>query len=505
MTNPDSNPRGPATGSPAAAAAAGLHALYAKRKMERRERIYGQKVFYFLLAHPLLAGAMKASSLIPTAHALAAFGVGLYWLLKGRTPDRVIPVMGYIVGSEILWRGTNARVPWEFAKYSVSALAIVALVRFSLFKKASTAPLAYFLLLTPSIFLLPEFDREIVSFNLSGPFALALATCFLSTRRLDGALFKRLLLSTLAPIIGLAALATFSTITTPDIQFGASSRVTSAGIGPNQVSSVLGLGALLAFLYVLVDRKHRRLRWFLMAAGLWLGAQSALTFSRGGLATTLGAIVAGSFFLLRDRHSRGALILRSAFAAVLVVYLLFPALNAFTGGAMANRFTSTHLTGRDKIIEGDLLAFRENPVLGTGPGGSKAYHELVFRWSSAHTEYTRVLAEHGSAGLLSLLILFGISSRRAFRRMAPESKAFAAATTTWALLYMFHSAMRLAAPAFLFALGGALLLLEAPALGWWRTRSRQTPRFVAGPGGVWQKAPTAEPPLPSPPAAQELS
>ncbi len=495
MTNLDSHSHGQA-------AAEGLRALYAKRKMERMEKAYGRQVILFLLAHPLLAAAMRISPLIPTAHAFGTFALGMYWLLRGKNPDRVIPLMGYIVGSEILWRGTGARIPWEFAKYSLCALALVALVRFSLLRSASKAPLVYFLLLTPSILVMPSFDRQLISFNLSGPVALALTTAFLSTRRLDGALFKRLLLSTLAPLIGLAGLATFSTVTTANIQFGASSRVTSAGIGPNQASAALGLGALLAFFYLMVDRRHKWLRWLLLGAGLWLGAQSALTFSRGGLMTFFGAIAAGSFFLLQDRRSRGAMVIRSAFAALFIIYLLFPALNAFTGGAMADRFSSTHLTGRDKIIQGDLLAFQENPLLGTGPGGSRPYHALVFRASSAHTEYSRVLAEHGSAGLLALLILFGISAGRALRRAPPESKAFAAAMTTWALLYMLHSAMRLSAPAFLFGLGGVLLFLEEPLLFRRPARGPIQPGFVPGPGGTWQKPLTSDPALPQPTVAR---
>lgn len=504
MTNLD-NPSGGRVASAPAAAAAKLRALYEKRREDRLEKRYDRKVLLFLLAHPVLAMLMKASSLVPTAHALATLGTGLYWLLRGRNPDRVIPLMGYIVGSEILWRGTGARIPWEFAKYSLCLLSVVALVRFSLLKSSSKAPLLYFLLLTPSILVMTHFDREAVSFNLSGPVALALTTCFLSTRRLDRTLFKGLLLGTLAPLIGLAALATFSTLTTANIQFGASSRATSAGIGPNQASSALGLGALLAFFYLVVDRRQNRLRWFLLGAGLWLGGQCALTFSRGGLITFLGAFAAGCFFLLQDQRSRGAMLIRSAFAAVFVVYLFFPALNAFTGGAMADRFTSTHLTGRDKIIQGDLLAYRENPLLGTGPGGSKIYHAMVFRFSSAHTEYSRVLAEHGSAGLLALLILFGISAGRALRRAPPVSKAFAAAMTTWALLYMIHSAMRLAAPSLMFALGGVLVFLEAPAQNLRMGLSERTPRFVPGPGGSWQRAGAVETLLPSPPVSPSAS
>lgn len=430
---------------------------------QRRDRRYTRQAILFLLAHPILVWLLRLQPLIATAHAAATLGLGLYWLYKSRNPVVVIPVMGYIAGMEVVWRSAHAAIPWEFGKYSVSFLAIVAILRFGLLRRASKLPLIYFLLLVPSIFVMPAFDREDVAFNLSGPFSLAVLTMFMSTQNLDGKLFKRLLLSTLAPILGLAALATFSTVTADRLVFGGSTKVTSAGIGPNQVSSVLGLGILLALFYVFTDRKSHRLRWFLLACCLWLGAQSALTFSRGGLATTVLALIAGAFFLLQDRYTRGAFLLRTLLIVAISATLLYPALNAVTDGALGERFSSTSLTGRDKIIEADLIAFREHPVLGVGPAGSKTYHARIFRWSSAHTEYSRVLAEHGSAGLLALLVLLVMSARRALQSGSMVSKAFAAAMTCWALLYMFHSAMRLAAPSLIFALGAATLAFEARA------------------------------------------
>jgi O-antigen ligase len=463
-----------------------------RRALEiRAERRYSRRVTLFLIAHPILAAAMQATSLISTVHAMATLAVGLLWIFRSRSPDKVIPVMGYIVGAEVIWRGTGARVFWEYGKYSMGLLAIVAIFKFGLLRKAQKMPLVYFALLVPSIFVLPFFDKDMISFNLSGPFALAVTTSFLSTRRMDEPLFRRVLLATLAPILGLAALALFSTLTAESISFGASTKVTSAGIGPNQVSSILGLGALLAMFYVFIDRKRGQLRWFLFGCVFWLGAQSAMTFSRGGLVTSAGALAAAGFFLLQDRRFRGIVLVRGLLAAVVVFLLVLPALDSFTGGALSRRFSDRSLTGRDKIISADLIAFQENPVLGTGPGGSKHYHEITFRYSSAHTEYSRALAEHGSAGLLALLVLFGLSLHRALRSGPIASRAFSAAMTTWALLYMFHSAMRLAAPALVFALGATVLSLQ------------RTPQPAAAPRAL-PRSPARRPPRPLPAARRGL-
>jgi hypothetical protein len=44
--------------------------------------------------------------------------------------------------------------------------------------------------------------------------------------------------------------------------------------------------------------------------------------------------------------------------------------------------------------------------------------------------------------------------QHALRDTAPLRQSFSASATTWAVFYMFHAAMRLVAPAYLFGLAG---------------------------------------------------
>ncbi len=416
--------------------------------------------FWFFLLHAPLVVAIKASALFATAHALVAFALGLR-SLSYRTPERVLCMMGYIAASEPLWRVGRAMIFYESSKYVIAGLSILAILRYRLFARSEKTPLVYFLFLLPSLLAVPVFDRRQISFNLSGPFALAMCTLFLSTQRISARVIKKLFLVTLAPILGLAAVATFSTVTTENINFYVS-KVAAGGVGNNQASSIFGLGLLLAFLYLFIDRHNKPLRLLTATVGVWCGAQAALTFSRGGVATAIGAMAAASFFLLRDRRTRGALVVRVGLLVLLAGYVVVPQLDMLTGGKLTARFTSGHLTGRDRIIEGDLIAFRENPILGVGPGGAKQYHSRTFRWSSAHTEYSRLLAEHGIFGLAALILLFWMVAKRATRSVSLASKALSAAFSVWALLFMFHAAMRMAASSFIFALGAAYLLAETP-------------------------------------------
>lgn len=444
-----------------------------------RRRLYQQRLaarqwLFLLLLHAPLVLVIKSSSLVATAHALITLGIALR-CLRFRSPELLVCAMGYIVASEPLWRVGKAMVFYETAKYSIAGLSIMAILRYRTLNRADKSPLLYFALLLPSLLVLPEFDRQAISFNLSGPFALAMCALFLSSLRFPPRVITRLALTTLAPILGFVFLASFSTFTAEqEINFYAS-KTAAGGLGNNQASSILGLGALLAFIYVFIAPQPRWLRFFVGGLGLWCGVQGALTFSRGGVATGIGAIAAVTFFLLRDRHFRGAVVIRIALIAVIALYIAVPFLNAFTTGSFQDRFTDARLTGRDRIIEADFMAFRENPILGVGPGQSKDYHSRTFRRSSSHTEYSRLLAEHGMLGLFALFLLAWMSVRRLLRRSSHADKAMAAGLTTWAMLFMFHAAMRMAAVSFIFALGSAYLMARVPRPDPSRSRAHPAP------------------------------
>jgi hypothetical protein len=423
------------------------------------EQTYPLHVLFFMLLHIPLAWALWLSPALSSLHALMTVGVGLVWLIHDREPYRLIYLTAYITGAELLWRGTHAFIFWEFGKYAVGVLFVLALLKQRRFAKADKRFLIFFLLLLPSFLVLPSFDRQGIAFNLSGPFALAVAAMFFSTVTLTPMHLKRIFVAVLAPILGLCAMAAFLTLSAESISFtGSSIKATAAGIGPNQVASILGLGAFLAILHARVDRKHKLLGIIMTALMVGLVSQAALTFSRGGVWAGLGAIAVAILYSLRDRGSRTAFAGVGTLVFLLCYFWVFPALDGFTEGGLSSRFRNFEGTGRERIIQADLMAFRKNPLLGVGPGRSRTYHWARFRSSSPHTEYTRLLAEHGSLGLIALLILVWISATRLMRTADPICKACHCSFTAWALLFMLHSAMRLVAPCLLFGLASANIL-----------------------------------------------
>jgi len=420
---------------------------------------YSSKVVFFILLQIILVVIFRENVYLSTAHALLVLLLGIVWALTDDTPDRAIYVASYIVGFELIWRGTESLVFWEYGKYAVILILILILLKHHSIPHADKRPFFYLLLLLPAILLMPNFDREVVAFQLSGPVLLVVATVYFRTISLDLEQMKRILVAIIAPVVGIAFLASFMTLTIVEVKIGMStSRVITGGIGENQFSSILGLGALAAFLYIFIDRENNFLRIIMVGIVIWLLGQAALSFSRGGVWTAIGSMAVAAFYLIRQPRQK-AVFMVTIVLLIIGFTIFFPALNDLTGGELSARFQDFDPTGRDLIIKGDLLAFKEHPIFGVGIGQSRYYHAIFFKESATHTEYTRLLAEHGLFGVTALLILLLITLGRVFGKQALLGKAIVLSFTAWTYLYMYHAATRLAASAFLFGLGAITLLV----------------------------------------------
>jgi O-antigen ligase len=435
----------------------------------RRERAILIRVLAFFAAHVLLALVARQVKAIITVHALATLSLGLWWALSSvRRPERVAYMGAYITGAEILWRMSSAGVFWEMGKYATSAIFIVAMLRSNRLKGPSL-PLLYFLLLIPSILLTIDgtslgVARGKISFNLSGPLALFVSAWFFSHLRLTTGQLRLLLLAAVAPLIGVATRALAGTLAISELKFmDGSMRATSGGFGPNQVSALLGFGALLAFICLLIHKSSLWPKLVMIGIIIFLGIQSAMTFSRGGLYMAAGGAVVASIFMLKDSRLRIRVIVFTGLFFIIVNFAVLPRLDNFTGGALSTRFTNTDLTKRDDIIWADLEIWKEHPFVGVGPGMAQFdRQDLLGRDSAAHTEFSRLLAEHGLLGATALFLLLIIAYRNFRGSRTDTGKSVVACLTGWSFLFMYINAMRLVAPAFAFALGFATILPDRP-------------------------------------------
>ncbi|HMG24468.1 MAG TPA: O-antigen ligase family protein [Kofleriaceae bacterium] len=410
----------------------------------------------FAASHVVLALAMQAAPVVATFHALACLAVGLYIAARRRIQETAF-VVAYIVGSEVLWRMTRAGVFWEYGKYAISAVLFVALLRIRLRRNVGVA-LTYLGVLLPSALLTVltlhlDIGRQQLSFNLSGPLCLTLCVLYFSNVQLGEASLRTTMLALIAPVIGIGTIAYYSTATAVDLEFvGESNSVTSGGFGPNQVSAMLGLALLFALLLVLERRVALRVRVPLLLLVVVFAAQAALTFSRGGLAVALASAFAAIFYLVRDTRTRATLVVLGVLLFAAGKYIVVPQLEVFTAGALGERYTNVDPSGRGVLASFDLQIFADHPVLGVGPGVAPGIREELGHGGAAHTEFTRMLAEHGMLGVLAIgaLIVLGIRAVAGARTL--RARAYVVAMLVWVTLFLLVNAMRLAAPAFMFGL-----------------------------------------------------
>jgi len=267
----------------------------------------------------------------------------------------------------------------------------------------------------------------------------------------------------IGPALSIATLVFVSTSAIENLEFGSnSSSATSGGFGPNQVSAVLGLGLLFAVL-MLFDRKLSwRLRGVLLALSTVFAVQSALTFSRGGLGLAFAGVVAAMTYLVRNARTRVTLVVLAAVFFGVGNYIVVPQLEVFTKGKIVERYASIDSTGRTELAGMDLQIFQEHPVMGVGPGLASDLRKQLGHSGAAHTEFTRMLAEHGILGLLAALTLVILGFRTFLNARTLQARAFVVAMLLWVTLFLAINAMRLVAPAFLFGLACAISFSSIP-------------------------------------------
>lgn len=417
--------------------------------------------------HVVLGLAMRQLPPLATLHTAATILSVLAISLYTKNPAVVLMCACYVSGSEVLWRMAKSYTFHETAKYAVSLLCLIGMIRMRRIRMPGHAVLYLVLLLPAAVFPFVYFPfdmfRKQALFHLSGPIALALAIVYCSNLRISGGEMWRAAVAFAAPLCGVLAVTVRSSYL-QNVRFGTESNFqTSGGFGPNQVASSLAMGALLLLMAVLLGRTGMKQRLMLGGLAAAFTLQSAMTFSRGGVLSLFGAlVVAGPLLLSGHRYKKR--IAGGILGLALALAVAFPLVNAYTGGKLAERFQEKEMSGREQLAAADWQVFEQFPVFGVGVGVSRYFHAGAV---TAHTEFTRALAEHGLFGLAAYLALFWLLARRAAAIVAArESRQYRGmllALMAWPLLYMAVNAMRTSAPglaiglAFLTVLPGAWL------------------------------------------------
>lgn len=425
-------------------------------------RSFNLRVILFLLLHIPLAYAMELSPWFSTAHALFISVLGLRAAFRNRF-NEVLYLASYVAGAEILWRMTRAHLVWEYGKYITVLIVGVALLvewrRSGAIRFRSRLPILLLVALLPAaVPTILEFGlseaRDPLSFNLSGHLAFVVLALYLWARPINRVQGVRAMLALMAPVVGIAWLAVFYTLTTKTTTFVlASNWITSGSYGPNQVSNILGLAALLGVILVVIIPRTNSARLVILLLTLVFIAQGLLTFSRGGLYSLVVALIAFGFHLMRTPQARRRFFFLLVMAIIVLTAFIYPSLNQYTGGTLAQRLADLDTTGRLEAAEADLQAFQDYPLVGVGVGLAEDYRAVLLEVPiAAHTEFTRLLAEHGMFGLAAIAILLWILLKRYAANSPGIARALSGSFALWSLSVMTQSATRIVAVSLVLAL-----------------------------------------------------
>ena len=421
----------------------------------------------FVVIHLLVGLAIFLVPPISKVYAIAIILVGFrYVILRKNANNEALYVAAYIVGAEVFLRMTQGNIFEQYAKYGVMGILTIGMF-FRGFSKNAIMYWIFGLLLLPGViygFFTLNFETDIrkaITFNIIGPITLMICAIYCYQRRISFQQIKNIIDMLAYPLI---ATLVYMYLYTPDIKAVVtntqSNFETSGGFGPNQVSTILGLGIFLFFVKVVLNSKTKGIRNINIFFFLFITFRGIVTFSRGGIITGFIMIIIVIVLLLLFTKSQAkSRVMTLVFFGFLALTGVWFYSSIQTSGLIDKRYANqdakgrvkeSKLTGREKLIESELNMFLDNPILGIGVGKNKEYREETTGIEAAsHNEITRMLAEHGMFGLFGLIILL-VTPMALY--LNNKQNIFVFSFVVFWILTINHAAMRLAAPAFIYAL-----------------------------------------------------
>lgn len=381
-------------------------------------------------------------------------------LLSIRLKERkeILFVCAFIAGSDVLWRLLSLPFFWQGANYLIIGYLAIGISKIPVYQ-LRVPPTAVLLLgfMLPGVIITPFSLEPALAFRAFSAYfsiylVLFLLMIYVKNTEINQCDLKSIALLLIAPNVAVATVATYSLLTADSITWSTEGNFTaSGGFGPNQVSTTLSLAIVMCVVLANIST-NKAVRLLAILMGFWLLIQGILTFSRGGV---LGALLAGVVFLVfstwhKKLHFQW--LFTVSLLAFVVLQLILPSLNDFTDNTFSARYSSFETAGRTSLSGAEIQTFLENP-LGVGVGlGVNARSEIIGSRTASHTEYTRILSEHGIAGLFAMLTM-AIAILRNFRQQKDSvALAWVVSLTIWSLFYMTHAATRTVAPMFLLGL-----------------------------------------------------
>lgn len=426
-----------------------------------------QNYLYLILIHVAI-GAL--GYLLPFTTKIYGYSIFVFWALyiikKQNRNNEALIAAAYVVGSEVFLRMTGGNPLYEISKYGVMLFVVMGMY-YSGFSKGAAPYWIFLLLLVPSVVIstfVLNFDtniRKTIAFNISGPVCLGLASLYTFRRKISLEQMNSIILSLGLPIISCTFYLMLYTPNIKDVITGTESNFqTSGGYGPNQVATILGLGMFIFFSRIILQSKTKFLVIINLVIALNITYRGIVTFSRGGMLTGFIMIILLLLFLYFKSNFNGRVKLNYIIVlAVLAMMATWAYTSLQTGGLIDKRYANqdaagrvkeTRFTGREEVARNEINTFLKNPIFGVGVGKGQEVREAetgIFIVS--HDEITRMLAEHGTLGIVGLLILFFTPL---VLYLENKFNMFLLCFVAFWFLTINHAAMRTAAPAFVYSL-----------------------------------------------------
>ena len=422
---------------------------------------------------------MFAIPLLSKIYALIIPVVGFYLVIRNKNSNHeVILVSAYLVGVEVFLRMTGGNLNNEYIKLCVIIFMIIGM----LYKNFAMGSLIYglfLLLLIPGILVAREiaevnFDTDLkkaIMFNLSGPVCLGIASLYMYKRRILFTDLQKILKVMGLPIISTVVYLFLFNPSIKDVVTGTQSNFeTSGGFGPNQVSTILGLGMFVFFSQLVLFSKSKGMIFLNGILFVFITYRGLATFSRGGIITGVAMIVCLIMILYLFSNAMG-----KAKVSIVIALSFFAGLAIWgytsmqTRGLIEKRYANKDARGREKkdrlggreaIMDADYELFLENPIMGIGVGiGKELRKESLGQEVASHNEITRMISEHGLFGIFGLFILFLTPFTLYINNR--QHLYFLSFFVFW-MLTINHAAMRIAAPAFIYSLSLLSVQIKNP-------------------------------------------
>ncbi len=428
---------------------------------------YFKNTRFLLVIFHLLLGGLLLSSIFAKLFAPLIVLLGFLSIINSKNKyEEATMWSAYLAGSDVLFRMTHGMVSHEFHKYAIALYFITALIVER--KKHEVKPIFMFYILLLLIGIAfsdipyPESIRKAIAFNLSGPISLGIAALYFYKREFSlKTLFSALFCLTL-PIISMLSLLYFRTPSIKEIFFGGGANFeASGGFGPNQVSTVLGVGIFVFAAHLLLKKRFTSFLFFDILLLIYITYRDLLTFSRGGFLTGLAAILFFSVLFIYSTKNRVITFAKYTGIVVFFGIAIWLYTSNATRGMLDNRYTNKNArgiekkdvtSGRTMIFNSELEGLFQNPFFGMGVGSGK-YKRLdeMGLTIASHNEISRLLGEHGMIGVLILILLIITPLINAWNQPV-FAKAFLGAFFIFWFLTINHSAMRVSFPGFIYGL-----------------------------------------------------